>query len=379
MNESSSMHVETRLVHVGNDALDAHGDLVPPIHLATTYDQRWQDPLAYFYGRGENPTRENLEACLASIEDAAHALAFSSGQAAGMTALSLLTPGQRVIASDDVYGGTYSLLALAQRAGTPVTYVDLTELDALTAALTDDVKLIWIETPTNPQLKVCDVQAIAQLAERVGAYVVVDNTFAGPLLQRPLDLGAHVSLYSTTKSMAGHSDVIGGALVYNDDELHRQLLTYRTAAGNVPSPFDCFLVQRGLKTMALRVGRQVETAQRLAETLAEHSRVGAVHYPGLPSHPQHELAKRQMRAAGSIVTFDYLGDVELLLKRTSLWAVAVSLGSVHSLIECPASMTHRPIPREQRLALGITDTLVRLSPGIEAAQDLIDDLLQALG
>lgn len=379
MNESSAMDVETRLVHVGNDALDPHGDLVPPIHLATTYDQRWQDPLAYFYGRGENPTRENLEACLASIEDAAHALAFSSGQAAGMTVLSLLTPGQRVIASDDVYGGTYSLLGLAQRAGTPVTYVDLTDLDALAAALADDVKLIWIETPTNPQLKVCDVRAVAEQAGRVGAYVVVDNTFAGPLLQRPLDLGAHASLYSTTKSMAGHSDVIGGALVYNDDEIHRHLLTYRTAAGNVPSPFDCFLVQRGLKTMALRVGRQVETAQRLAETLAEHPRVGAVHYPGLPTHPQHELAKRQMRAPGSIVTFDYQGDVQLLLKRTSLWAVAVSLGSVHSLIECPAAMTHRPIPREQRLALGITDTLVRLSPGIEAASDLVDDLLQALG
>ena len=373
------MEIETRLIHVGNDASDRHGDLVPPIHLATTYDQRWQDPLAYFYGRGENPTRERLEECLASLEDASHALVFSSGQAAGMSALSLLTPGQRVLACDDVYGGTYSLLTFAQRAGTPVTYVDLTDLDAVAAATTDDVGLVWIETPTNPQLKVCDVEAIARLAHRVGAHVVVDNTFAGPLLQQPLALGADLSLYSTTKSIAGHSDVIGGALVCSADELHRHLLSYRTAAGNIPSPFDCFLVQRGMKTMALRAARQVETAQRVAEALQDHPKVGAVHYPGLPEHPQYDLAKRQMSAPGSIVTFEYLGAVKELLSATSLWAVAVSLGSVHSLIECPAEMTHRPIPREQRLALGIGDNLIRLSTGIEAAGDLLDDLLLALG
>jgi len=372
------MKPATRLVHVGSESSPEHGDIVPPIHLATTYDQRGQDNPRYFYARGENPTRERLEACLASIENAERALVLSSGQAAGMTALSLLTPGQRIVASNDVYGGTYSLFTLIQRAGMPVSYVDLPDLDAVAEAMGPDVRMIWVETPTNPQLKVSDIAALAELAKRHDAYLVVDNTFAGPLLQQPLAHGADISLYSTTKSIAGHSDAIGGALVHNSDELHQHLQSYRTSAGNIPSPFDCFLVQRGVKTMSLRVERQVENARVIAQMLTESPMVGAVHYPGLEQHPQYELARRQMSAPGSIISFQYRGDVGALLKRVRLWAVAVSLGSVRSLIECPAEMTHRPIPRDQRLALGITDDLIRLSVGIEDSSDLVDDLVQAL-
>jgi len=377
MNEHS-LRPATRVVHVGSESAAEHGDIVPPIHIATTYDQRGRDNPKYFYARGENPTRERLEAGLAAVENAQRALVFSSGQAAGMAALSLLTLGQRVLASNDVYGGTYSLFTLVQRAGTPITYVDLTDLDAAGAAMESDVKLIWLETPTNPQLKVADIAALAELAHGNGAYLVVDNTFAGPLLQQPLALGADISLYSTTKSIAGHSDVIGGSLVYNSDELHQHLQFYRTSAGNVPSPFDCYLIQRGMKTMALRVERQGYNAATLARELSRSPMVGTVLYPGLEQHPQHELAKRQMTAAGSIISFRYNGDVDTLLKRVQLWTVAVSLGSVHSLIECPASMTHRPIPRAQRLAHGITDDLIRLSVGIEDCADLVEDLLQAL-
>lgn len=372
------MELDTKLVHVGQEATSPSGDVVPPIHLASTFEQRTQPDLRYFYGRGENPTREALERCLAALENAAHALVFSSGQAAGATALSQLSPGQRVISSDDVYGGTYALFQTLGRYDIRVEYLDLTDLSALDAALADDVALVWMETPTNPLLKVADIAAVAERAHRHGARLLVDNTFASPVLQQPLALGADITLYSTTKFIAGHSDVIGGALVYGDDELHRAFLSYRTAAGNVPGALDCFLVHRGLKTLSLRVDRQLTNTNRIVEVLTESSRVGRIHYPGLPEHPQYEVAQRQMRAAGSIVTFEYLGAVEELLRRPELFACAVSLGSVRSLIECPALMTHRPIPEPERLRLGITNNLVRLSMGIEDPRDLAKDLTNAL-
>lgn len=373
------MRLPTRLVHAGQDPTGPYGDVIPPIHLAVTYDQGVQDSPSYFYGRGENPTRERLEASLASIEDAEHATVFSSGQAAGMSVLSLLNAGDHVLASDDVYGGSYSLLSFVQRQGIRVTFADLADPAVAASLMTEDVSLVWLETPTNPQLKVADIAELSRLARRNGAVLVVDNTFAGPILQQPLAMGAAVSLYSTTKSIAGHSDVIGGALVYNDDDLHQRLVTYRAMAGNIPGPLDCYLVHRGIKTMALRVTQQAANAERIAVALAASPRVRSVYYPGLPGHPQHELALRQMRSAGSVITFDFDGDVSLLLKRVKLWGVAVSLGSVCSFIEWPAGMTHRPIPREDRLARGITDGLVRLAVGIEDVEDLLEDLMQALG
>jgi methionine gamma-lyase len=372
------MELDTKLIHVGHETSGPFGDVVPPIHVASTFDQHVQEDLRYFYGRGENPTREALERCLASLENAQHGLVLASGQAAGATVLSLLTPGQRVLASDDVYGGTFSLFRTLDQYGIRVDPIDLTDLDALDAALADDVALIWIETPTNPLLKVADIAAVVERARRYGALVLVDNTFASPVLQQPLAYGADITLYSTTKFIAGHSDVIGGALVYNDDDLHRRFSAYRTAAGNIPGSFDCFLVHRGLKTLSLRVERQVATTQRIVEVLAESPRVGRLHYPGLDDHPQHEVAARQMVMPGSIVTFEYLGDVAEMLRRCELFTCAVSLGSVRSLIECPALMTHRPIPQAERLRLGITDNMVRLSLGVEDPRDLVKDLSDAL-
>lgn len=372
------MQFDTKLVQVGQESTSSTGDLIPPISVASTYEQRTQTDLRYFYGRGENPTREALERCLASLEDASHALAFSSGQAAGMTALSLLNPGQRLISSDDVYGGTYALFSTLLRYGINVDYVDLTNLSLLETALSPEVGLIWIETPTNPLLKITDIAAVCKRAASFGIPVLVDNTFASPVQQQCLALGADISLYSTTKFISGHSDVIGGALVYNNDDFHKRFFSYRTAAGNIPGALDCYLLHRGLKTMSLRVERQTRNAVRIVEALSTSSKVGTIRYPGLKTHPQFELGSRQMSGPGSIITFEYLEDVQGLLSRLKHFAVAVSLGSVRSLIECPALMTHRPIPAEARLKLGITDNLLRLSVGIEDERDLIADLMQAL-
>ncbi len=373
------MRMNTRLVHAGQEPALPHGDIIPPIHLATTYDQLVQGEPSYFYGRGENPTRESLESCLAAVEEARYATVLSSGQAAGATVLSLLRPGDHVVVSDDVYGGTYQLFAMAARQGIEVTYADLTSVATAASLIRASTRMIWVETPTNPQLKISDIGALARLAHAHDACLVVDNTLPGPVLQQPLAHGADASLYSTTKSIAGHSDVIGGALVYNQDELHQEFRSYRAVAGNIPGPLDCYLVHRGLKTLSLRVAKQVTSAGDIATALLDVPSVRKVHYPGLSGHPQHQLAKEQMTGSGSIITFDYDGDVGELLKRIRLWRVAVSLGSVCSLIEWPAGMTHRPIPREERLAHGVTDSLVRLAVGIEDPLDLLEDLLQALG
>jgi cystathionine beta-lyase/cystathionine gamma-synthase len=372
------MRFDTRLVRIGQEPDGDAGDLVPPIHLTTTYERRGQDPPRYFYARGENQTREGLERALAALEDARFATVLSSGQAAGATAATLAGPGRRVIASDDVYGGTYALLGSLARYGIAVDYVDLSEPGALDAALGDDVALIWIESPTNPLLKVADLTAICRRARDRGVRVLVDNTFAGPALQRPLRCGADVTLYSTTKSIAGHADVLGGALVYDDEELHRAFRSHRTVYGNVPSPFDCFLVHRGLKTLSLRTARQVGNAEAIAAALRDSAHAGTVRYPGLREHPQHELARAQMAAPGSIVSFDYLGDPEKLLHRVRHFACAASLGGVRSLITHPATMTHAAVPRAVRLAGGVSDNLIRVSAGIEDPADLVEDLLTAL-
>ncbi|QFG22952.1 PLP-dependent aspartate aminotransferase family protein [Actinomadura sp. WMMB 499] len=372
------MHFDTKLVRLGQEPADGTGDVVPPIHVAATYERRVQDPLRYFYGRGENPTREALERCLAGLEDARSATAFASGQAAGATVLSLLEPGARLVASDDVYGGTRALFALLARQGVTVDHADLSDAAAMDAAFAGDVAMVWIETPTNPLLKITDVAEAGRRARERGALVVVDNTFAGPALQRPLRLGADVTLYSTTKSIAGHSDVLGGALVCDDDRLHRAFAEHRAVTGAVPGPFDCFLVHRGLKTLSLRTARQVGNARAIVEALCASPRVGRVHYPGLPGHPGHVPAARQMSAPGSVVSFEYLGDPAKLMDRLELFTCAVSLGGVRSLVECPALMTHAGVPPRIRAELGIGDGLVRVSAGIEDARDLVADLVAAL-
>lgn len=372
------MRFDTRLVHEGQQRQPGTGDIVAPVHVSTTFDRFAQDPPRYFYSRGENPTVEALEACLASLEDARFALAFSSGQAAAAAVLSLLDPGRAIVASDDVYGGTYALFDTSRRRGVRVEQVDLTDLAMVDRALTGEVGLVWIETPTNPLLKITDIAAVSALAHERAAMVVVDNTFASPALQRPLAAGAQVSLYSTTKFVAGHGDVLGGALVLDDPAVFERLAQHRSVVGSVPGALDCFLVHRGVKTLSLRVARQVSNARALVQALVASPVVGAVRYPGLPSHPQHCLATRQMSAPGAIISFEYLGDPWSLLRGTELFAAAVSLGGVRSLIECPAFMTHQPVPRQTRLKLGITDQLIRLSPGIEDPADLVEDLSAAL-
>ncbi|MGW4115125.1 trans-sulfuration enzyme family protein [Actinosynnema sp. NPDC004786] len=372
------MRFDTKLVHEGQRTQVGTGDVIPPIHVSATFDQFAQDPARYFYARGESPTRENLETCLAALEDVRFALAFSSGQAAAAAVLSLLEPGSRVIASDDVYGGTYALFDLCRRRGVDVRQVDLSDPAAAAAALAGDVDLVWVETPTNPLMKITDIAAVSDAAHRAGAVVVVDNTFASPALQQPLAAGADVSLHSTTKFIGGHSDLVGGALVLDDPALYQRLAEHRTVVGGVPGALDCYLAHRGLKTLSLRVARQVANAWAAVEALVASPFVGAVHYPGLPDHPQFELAAAQMSAPGSMVSFEYLGDVDELLRRTELFAAAVSLGGVRSLIECPASMSHRPVPREVRLRAGVVDHLVRLSFGIEDPADLVEDLSAAM-
>ena len=374
------MRFDTRLVRVGQEADPETGDVVPAIHVATTYERREQDPPRYFYSRGENPTRERLERCLASLEDARYAAVFASGQAAAMTAASLLPAGKGIVCGEEVYGGTYDLFRLLGRSGTKVSYVDLTDPAARDSALASaDVGMVWIETPSNPTLRVVDITEVCQRVADRDVLVVVDGTLAGPVLQQPLRLGAHVSLYSTTKFIAGHADVLGGVLVYDDPRLDSAVREYRTIAGNVPGPLDCFLVHRGVKTLSLRVERAVRNTLAVVELLRELPSVGVINYPGLPEHPQHAVAKAQMAQPGALVSFEYLGDAQQVLDRVELFTCAVSLGGVHSLIACPALMTHRTVPPPTRAALGISDSLIRLSVGIEDPFDLVQDLGAALG
>jgi cystathionine beta-lyase/cystathionine gamma-synthase len=368
---------DTRLVHAGQEVEQGTGDVVPPVHLSTTYDQTVQDPARYFYGRGENPTRQRLERCLAALEDARHALVFASGQAAGATALSLLAPGQRLLASADLYGGTRQLFAMLERYGIAVVYADLTDATTLDRVLGADVGLVWVETPSNPLLEVADIAGLGRRCSAAGVPLLVDNTFAGPALQQPLRHGARISLYSTTKFIAGHADVLGGALVYDDDELHEQFGVHRSTTGAVPGPWDCFLVHRGVKTLALRVARQVANAQALVAALSAEPAVTTVRYPGL-DHGRAALVRRQMAAPGAVVSFTTTTDPSLVLSRVQLFAPAVSLGGVRSLIEHPATMTHRTVPSADRSRLGVTDDLIRISPGIEDPADLVEDLLMAL-
>ena len=355
-----------------------------PIFQTATYAQAGLgEHKGFEYARTSNPTRSALEACMAALEDGKHGLAFASGMAAESAILSLLNAGDHIVSCDDLYGGTYRIFERVMRRYTVETsYVPVGNLDAYEKAIRPNTKIVWLETPTNPLLSLVDIRAIAEIVHRHKLLVVVDNTFASPYFQQPLKLGADVVVHSTTKYINGHSDVIGGALVLNDEEVYEAIKFYQNAAGGVPSPFDAWLTLRGIKTLAVRMRQHEENARAIAGFLAEHPRVEKVYYPGLVSHPDHELAKRQMSGFGGMVSFQPRGsyaDIAQMVRRFKVFALAESLGGVESLVCHPASMTHGSIPRDIRASRGLTDTLLRLSVGIEDKEDLIRDLEQALG
>jgi cystathionine beta-lyase/cystathionine gamma-synthase len=374
----------TRAIHVGQEPDPATGAVIVPIYQTSTYAQSEVGVhKGYDYSRTANPTRAALEACLASLDGGRYGLAFSSGMAAEDTMLHMLEAGSHVIASDDVYGGTFRLFhRVLERVGLRFTFVDATRIHNVTNAMEERTRLIWLESPTNPLMKLIDIAEVARAAHSRGILVAVDNTFASPYCQRPLELGADVVHYSTTKYLGGHSDVVGGALVTSNDDLYQQLKFLQNAVGGVPGPFDSWLVLRGLKTLALRMRQHSANALEVACFLEQHPSVKRVYYPGLPSHPQHDLAKRQMvGGSGGMLSFEVQGGVEAareVARRTRLFTLAESLGGVESLIELPALMTHASLPAERRSEVGIDDGLIRLSVGIEEAEDLISDLRQAL-
>jgi cystathionine beta-lyase/cystathionine gamma-synthase len=372
----------TRAIHAGQDADPATGATIVPIYQTSTYTQdAVGSNKGYDYSRTVNPTRTALEAQLAALEDARHCSAFASGMAATSAVLNLLSAGDHVVVGDDLYGGTYRLFSkVFSRYGIAFTFVDMTDLAAVRAALRPNTKLMWAETPTNPLLTLVDIAALAALVPS-GAIFAVDNTFASPYFQAPLELGAHVVVHSTTKYVGGHSDAVGGATMTNDAAIAETIRFHQNAVGGVPGPFDAWLTMRGAKTLAVRMREHARNAQLVAEFLASRDDVERVFYPGLASHAQHELAKRQMRGFGGMVTFAPRGGAErafAFARSTKLFSLAESLGGVESLVSIPARMTHGSIPAEERARRGITDSLVRLSVGIEDPDDLIDDLRAAL-
>jgi cystathionine beta-lyase/cystathionine gamma-synthase len=375
--------IETLAIHAGQEPDALHGAVVPNIVLSSTFAQPEPGkPLRYDYSRSGNPTRESLETCLAALEGGKFGFAFGSGSAAATTFLHTLVPGDHVLCGDDVYGGTYRLFTrVLGPGGIATSFVDMRDLAALRAALRPSTRVVWLETPTNPMLRLADIRAVAGFAHEHRLTLVVDNTFASPALQSPLALGADVVLHSTTKYVNGHSDVVGGALVTSDPALAERLRFLQNAIGAVPSPMDCYLVLRGIRTLPVRMRAHVANALELATRLEREPGVRRVHYPGLASHPQHELARRQMRGGGGIISFEIEGGVpaaSAFLKTLRYFALAESLGGVESLAEHPAIMTHASIPKEIREASGIVDGLVRLSVGLEHVEDLWADLAAGL-
>jgi cystathionine beta-lyase/cystathionine gamma-synthase len=378
-----SPRFDTLAIHAGQPHDAATGAVTPPIHLSTTFAQVSPgSPGPFEYSRTGNPTRQMLERCVAALEGAVQGVAFASGSAAAAAVMHTLAPGDHVVACYDVYGGTYRLLTkIFEPMGVAVTWVDMTDLVQVAAAITSSTKLLWVETPTNPLLKLVDIHALSALGRARQVRTVVDNTFATPVLQQPLALGADVVVHSTTKYLNGHADVVGGLILTNDDAFATRLRFIQNSVGAVPSPFDCYLVLRGLKTLPLRMRRHAESAAQLATFLEAHASVERVLYPGLASHAQHALAQRQMRLPGGMISFvarDGLAGARRVLESLRIFACAESLGGVESLAEHPASMTHAAVPAHTRASLGIVDGLVRLSVGLEDVADLQDDLAQAL-
>ncbi|MDQ3855486.1 MAG: cystathionine gamma-synthase [Chloroflexota bacterium] len=370
---------ETRAIHAGQPPDPSTGSVIPPVYLTSTYAQEEVGVTkGYEYSRSGNPTRAALEECVASLEGGRYGLAFASGMAAETTLLLSLEPGDHVVLADDVYGGTYRLLnRVLRQYGLEFSLADMTDLSAVEAAIRPTTKLLWAQTPTNPMLKVLDISALASVAERHGARLVVDSTFASPYIQRPLELGAHVVVHSATKYLGGHSDVVLGLLVLDDEELWTRLAFSQNAVGAVPGPLDCFLVLRGIKTLAVRMREHSSNAQRVAEHLQSHPKVERVYYPGLQSHPSYDVAQRQMLLPGGMVSFEIIGGeraARTFVSCTEVFTLAESLGGVESLIEHPGAMTHASLAGSP---IAISPALIRLSVGIETCQDLLDDLDRA--
>jgi cystathionine gamma-lyase len=383
--KSNRDHFATRAIHAGQYPDPATGAIMTPIYATSTFVQSSPGVhKGWDYARSGNPTRQAYERCVADLESGQHGYAFASGLACAATILELLDAGSHIVASDDLYGGSYRLFERVRKrsAGLQVTFVDMSDIANVERAMRPETRMIWVETPTNPLLKLADLDAIAQLARTRGAIAVADNTFASPWSQRPLEHGFHIVWHSATKYLNGHSDMVGGVAVVGDDaDLAERMGFLQNAVGGIQGPFDSFLALRGLKTLALRMERHASNGIELARWLEAHPKVASVRYPGLASHPQHDLAKRQMHGFGGMVTVVLkggLGAAKTMLERTRLFALAESLGGVESLIEHPALMTHASIPAEQRKAIGIEDGLVRLSVGVEDVEDLRADLAQAL-
>lgn len=374
----------TKCIHGGLEPDPQTGAVMTPIYQTSTYAQSAPGVHQGFeYARTQNPTRNALQDNLASIENGKHGICFSSGLAAMDNVLKLLNPGDEVLASDDLYGGSYRLLtAVFGRFGIKSRFIDMRDSEAVAEQVTPETKMLWIETPTNPMLNIVDIVALTAIAKKKNLISVVDNTFASPYLQQPLELGADLVLHSATKYLGGHSDVVMGAVVTSNDDLAQRLYYLQNAAGAVPGPQDCFLVLRGIKTLHLRVERACQNAKKIVEVLRQNELVANVYYPGLKNHPGHKIASSQMRDFGGMVSFDLKDDTmeaaTEVMKNTHYFTLAESLGGVESLIGHPASMTHASIPREQRLSVGLTDSLIRLSVGVEDGEDLVKDLETAL-
>jgi cystathionine beta-lyase/cystathionine gamma-synthase len=377
------MQFATRAIHVGQEPEPATGAITVPIYQTSTFAQNAPGiHKGYDYSRTDNPTRTALQTAVASLESAEYCLAFSSGMGAATTAMLLFKQGDHVVSSRDVYGGTYRLFrAVLENFGLTFSFVETSSVREIERAMTRRTRLLWIESPTNPLLRITDIRAAAKLAHRQGALCLVDNTFSSPVFQRPLELGADLVLHSTTKYLAGHADVVGGAICLNESTLYKRLKFRQNAAGATPSPFDCFLTLRGLKTLALRMREHEKNATEIAEFLQDHARVRRVYYPGLGNHPGHDIAASQMDGFSGIVSFEVKGglaEARRVLARLRLFKIAESLGGVESLVELPAVMTHASIPKQERKKAGLDDGLIRLSVGIEHHQDLLADLKRAL-
>lgn len=379
------MKFGTKAIHAGVEPDPATGAIMTPIYQTSTYVQSAPgEHKGYEYSRTHNPTRTALQNALAALENGKHGLCFSSGMASIDAIVKLLKSGDEVVSTNDLYGGTYRLFTkIFADFGVKFHFVDMSDLKNVEAAMNSNTKLVWAETPTNPLLRIIDIAALSAIAKKHGCLLGVDNTFATPYLQSPIDLGADIVMHSATKYLGGHSDVVMGALVVHDDELHKRLAFIQNSCGAIPGPQDCFLVLRGLKTLHLRIQRHCENGRAIAEYLAKHPKVDKVYWPGFPSHANHVIAAKQMRDFGGMMSFtmkdDDMADATRVLSSTKLFALAESLGGVESLLGHPASMTHASIPREDRLKNGLADTLIRLSVGVEDVDDLIADLEQALG
>jgi cystathionine gamma-lyase len=383
MDDDAEFRFETRSIHAGQEPDEETGALMTPIYANSTYEQDGPgDHRGYEYSRTANPTRTDLEANLASLENGDYGRCFSSGMGAINTVLNLLEAGDHVVTGEDVYGGTHRIFTqVYEDYDLEFTFVDMTDLDAIEDAMQDNTELLWLETPTNPLMSIVDVAGASEIAHEHDALSAIDNTFATPYLQRPLDLGADIVSHSLTKYLGGHSDVVGGCLVTDAADLDERIGFYQNSVGATPGPHDCFLVLRGTKTLPVRMDRHCDNARDLATWLDAHDAVDTVYYPGLDSHPDHDLAADQMDDFGGMLSFELDGTLEqasTLVSETEVFTLAESLGGVESLIEQPAAMTHAAIPREERLEAGLTDGLIRVSVGIEHVDDLKADLQQAI-